>query len=380
MILKIPGKTFLLGEYLAMKTGESILLTNSPLFVMQADFKFEDFQVTELQSKDLTLDQLNKMNELLNVEFESEISFFKMDHDQHFCVRPQNSINQTELENSLLHKHFQIFHPESPAGKFIFRHREFFKHISIQWQDPYRNSGGLGASTAQYIGIIIFFYSQVFKLTKSRSLILDTELDQFEFGFTDFEHAKNNFKSTQHFHCNEKMRSLLLKNYQTDAWNGQGQKPSGQDFLAQLFGGQDWIWPDLSMIMVRTGFKLATHHHLQNLNHFECETLHKIYNLAIKAIEQRDIGILIQSVNAYADELENLGFVADHTKEIIKQLKRSHYVQAIKGCGAMGADLCLILCYQVDEEKLINELNEKSYQIAFKTSDLYDTGVMIYEN
>jgi mevalonate kinase len=88
----IPGKTFLLGEYVALFGGPSLVAATGPHF--EVDF----------------------------VEGEEE----------------------------------HPFHPKSPAGKYIAHHSSFFKKFSIEFHDPLQGQGGFGASTAQFIAVCSF--------------------------------------------------------------------------------------------------------------------------------------------------------------------------------------------------------------------------------
>lgn len=86
--LSIPGKTFLVGEYLALSGGPSLVLCTQPRFKLKVRLK-----------------------------------------------------NTSSL--------FGI-HPESPAGKFYAENKSFFDNFEIEFADPYEGAGGFGASTAQF--------------------------------------------------------------------------------------------------------------------------------------------------------------------------------------------------------------------------------------
>lgn len=45
------------------------------------------------------------------------------------------------------------FHPDSPAGKFSAAHARLFENLKVQFFDPLDSRGGFGASTAQYLGL-----------------------------------------------------------------------------------------------------------------------------------------------------------------------------------------------------------------------------------
>ena len=89
MILSCPAKTFLLGEYVALDGGPSLLVSTAPRF-----------QLT---------------------------------------IRNRGEA-QTQMP----------WHPSSPAGVLSDRHRDELEPWSFEFNDPYSGKGGLGASSAQF--------------------------------------------------------------------------------------------------------------------------------------------------------------------------------------------------------------------------------------
>lgn len=122
------------------------------------------------------------------------------------------------------------FHKDSPAGKFC---REMnISHLS--WRDPYAGLGGLGASSAQFVGAYRAYCSQ-------QNILFSAD--------------------------------KMLETYFQFAWSGKGECPSGYDVLAQIeeqcvliqqHCAISYAWPfsDLGFILLHTNQKLATHEHL----------------------------------------------------------------------------------------------------------------------
>ena len=101
MILSCPAKTFLLGEYVALDGGPSLLLSTGPRF-----------QLT---------------------------------------VRSAAASESGEVRAVSV-----PWHPASPAGVLFNRHREELSQWSFEFNDPYAGKGGLGASSAQFVLLYAF--------------------------------------------------------------------------------------------------------------------------------------------------------------------------------------------------------------------------------
>lgn len=94
--LLVPGKTFIVGEYLALLGESAIIACTSPNFELR--------------------------------------------------VTPSGNPAATSAE----------FHKESPAGKFVADNQAFFQRWDLKFVDPYEGAGGLGGSTAEFLASYIF--------------------------------------------------------------------------------------------------------------------------------------------------------------------------------------------------------------------------------
>lgn len=206
-------------------------------------------------------------------------------------------------------------HPASPAGRWWLAHQP--QDWGLRWHDPYQSVGGLGASTAQFLGVFSAYHA----ISKQR--------------FTRHE------------------LQFAYRNY---AWSGQGQPPSGYDLLAQFTGGGcvyvnglqqtilSWPFANLAFILVHTGHKVATHDHLAQLNlTTDLTELVQLVEHGYHAFQQGNNEQLITTVNAYYTALNRLHLVAPHTQALIKQLRHCPHILGAKGCGALGADVILLL-------------------------------------
>lgn len=249
--IKIPGKIFLWGEYVALQKGPAMLATFKPAFELQVG--------KEVDKEDLAI------------------------------------------------------HPQSPAGQWIAKHGSDFEKQKLHFSDPLKGQGGLGASTAQ------FALSYAFA---------EPEYDIWQ----------------------------MHKDYVQMASTGQGSAPSGYDLLAQVQGGIQFIeaknqtlksmnfpFKDLQIYFLHTGRKLATHEHLQTVKTQEYSQLEKISRQLVEAWERQDQRVWVSLINDYADELERINLVSEFTKSALCELQKESWSLAAKGCGAMGADLIMIV-------------------------------------
>lgn len=209
-----------------------------------------------------------------------------------------------------------IIHPESPAGIWWQQHNQSL--AKLVWRDPYKGIGGLGASSAQFLATY---------LATCTLQDLIPSIDD------------------------------MLEAYYQCAYTGKGLRPSGYDVIAQSKQGcvfinrknnciQSYNWPfhDLAFFLVHTGVKLATHHHLQERT-LPCQVddLSAIVDEAHQAFQKKDDMQLVKAINQYHCKLLELNLVSKHSLSLIEEFRSYPEVIGIKGCGALGADVLLVL-------------------------------------
>lgn len=279
----VPGKSFLAGEYLALKGGPSLLFASKPRF--------------ELLTKPGT--------------------------------------GKTEG-----------IHPESPAGKLIRDHRDFFANYDLNFIDPHEGRGGWGASTAQFLTAFVFNeWRASCELETLKSLSI----------------------------------SRLLESYWKYAWNGEGHRPSGADLVAQYKGSltlferltghvgvYGWTFADIDFALIPTGKKLATHEHLKALQDFDSTGLEAAVAILRAALVSGDSAEFVKGIKANAKALADLDFVAPHTQELCADMLKKPGVLAAKGCGALGADVMLVVFEKNQREQFKNQVTSKGLSHGFE--------------
>ena len=251
--LSAPGKTFLVGEYLALAGGPSILLSTGPRFQLKASLKSEDEAPTP-------------------------------------------------------------FADQSPAARLMSHYPRDFQDYKFKFTDPHEGAGGLGASSAQWA----LLYALKFGVSSRWEAVLDE--------------------------------------YHRCAWGGAGAAPSGADVVSQMHGGitwydgrefqarsLEWKFPSLSFTLIRTGAKLATHDHLRANPSAPTEILRQTVRETTQAFEDVNEDLLVASINRYAAVLQESGRTSENTLQLLNKINREPWAVASKGCGAMGADVVLVL-------------------------------------
>lgn len=246
----------------------------------------------------------------------------------------------------------QGIHPESPAGQWWAHHR--IPEQGLLWHDPYQGRGGLGASSAQFLAVYLAC-SYLLHVTPNRKAMLDA--------------------------------------YYQSAWRGDGLKPSGYDVLAQsqhrcvsinrqrnVIKTYDWVFKDISFLLLHSGQKLATHYHLQRATlPSSINQLAVTVDLAEAAFEQRNSEWLIQAVNTYQQQLADLHLVAPHSLHHLNAFRAQPDVLAAKGCGALGADVLLLVVPSNCLKTKVKELRLEGWTILATSDDLY-TGRALMKN
>jgi mevalonate kinase len=235
-------------------------------------------------------------------------------------------------------------HPESPAGRWWLK--QGYVDAGLQWHDPYQGRGGMGASSAQFLGAYLATI-----------------------------HLQNKLFNAQ----------AMLGAYLQCAWSGEGTPPSGYDVLAQSLQGCVYIhketascetypWPfkDIAFLLLHTGQKLATHQHLQTITlPKHIHQLASIVENAKQAFMQADSELMVEAVNAYHQQLKQMNLVAEHSLHHIAMFKEQQDILAVKGCGALGADVVLLLVPTDKETTISRHLTDSGWNILATSADLY---------
>jgi mevalonate kinase len=236
------------------------------------------------------------------------------------------------------------FHPDSPAGCWFEKYKTILERFDFAFNNPYQ-IGGLGASSAEFLAL--------YRLTQH---LLKKEILHPAQVITDYH-------------------SVLPK---------QALKPSGADIIGQYcqgitiyrpkenrFCAMDWQFDDLSLLLFHTGKKLATHEHLSTFNlQFSADELIHCSARAIVAYENRRVDEFIEAIQSYGQLLKQQHLLAEHSQVLLEQIARMPHVLASKGCGAMGADVLLVLCESSVSQDVIEQVAKLGIRFLASEKDI----------
>lgn len=285
MNYRVPGKTFLVGEYSVLLGGAALGLATKPYF----EFNF-----------------------------------------------------QIEFNNSF--QPFQI-HAESPAGLYLRAHKANQEVMQVGFLNPYISQGvrgGFGQSTAEYLAV----YGH---LNQGRTL--------------------NSFDQLR-----EEYRSLHRQ---------QKNAPSGVDLAFQYYGEvclarptekkyQSSRWPflDLDFFLVATGLKVPTYQHLLELDLGSLTSLPEQSEKVIESFLHKKSSAFVDELKNWVHLLQKKGLTHDFSIDLRAQIEKNKNVLCVKPCGALGADVLLVLFELNDREDVRRTLSDLQLKIVAQADDL----------
>lgn len=230
---------------------------------------------------------------------------------------------------------------EGPASVIL--KNSAYNDYEFHFSDPHHGRGGLGASSARFVLLHAFHDWLKFQGTKA---------DQ------------------------------LLAAYR-DAVRTQSEvMPSGYDVLAQFKGGLSfihwkksefdsvaWTLEDLDVILVRGPLKIATHMHLKNLSLGDTNEFEALAWRAFESIRGESSADFIESIQDFSKLLQARGLTVPESLELQNKIRAIPGVSAVKGCGALGADVIMAVVPVKDREKVLVQLRAMKIEIISTLSN-----------
>lgn len=221
------------------------------------------------------------------------------------------------------------FHPDSPAGLFLKKNN--LTPVKSVFVNPY-GGGGFGGSTAEFI--LSFF-------------------------------AEKNPESLQ----------SIFSEYLNLYSDRVAEKPSGADLVTQLMGnishiqisdGQvkhrflPWNFKNLDFLIFSTGLKVKTHEHLARLDRKLCVGLIEPSREVIAAYEANDEAGFKEMLKMWTSALKERHLTASEVLNLKETLETKISGIQVKPCGALGADVVIVLCAKEAKSRVLNEIQSLS--------------------
>lgn len=260
MIFTAKSKTFLLGEYVVRSGGSSIVLATNPEFQLVCE-KSDGASFAGLKNCDVA----------------------------------------------------------SPAREFYDLHAKTFEGLCISFIDPYKKSGGLGASSAQFT----LLYKLFLQLTGG------------SFNTSQFLHEYKSLK------CNLKSNPSGA-----DCVCQFNNQHTYFDSAAQIYENILWCFFDIDFAVFKSNVKISTSKHLEECGEIlndDLFSLNQCVKSAYCSFIANDSQMLADSVNKFYHILESNNLVIKSTKQIVSCMKNIGAVLAVKGCGALLADTIVVI-------------------------------------
>lgn len=233
------------------------------------------------------------------------------------------------------------FHVNSPAGILWQENESNLKNIKIEITEKFNNLGGFGRSTAEYLSVLIPGLNK---------------------NLTDFSVTR------------KKYQDLSLKS---------GAAASGADLAIQYFGNVtvvdssknnyasvEWKFKDYDFILVSTGRKVKTHEHVAQLDLKHVKSFVQVSDPIVQTYLKGSAIDFILGLKEWSRFLISESLTHPYSVELKNELEKNELVLCAKPCGALGADVILILCKKENSIQLQKDLAQMNLLIQGTSADL----------
>jgi hypothetical protein len=306
--LSIPLKTFLLGEYYVLRSGEALVLSSGPRFL---------FHVEKMA---LPLGTMDFQAQLIEAGFPAE----------------------------------------SPAHMRLLQKSEILKNIKFSFVDPLNGKGGFGASTAQYLCaelLIRLFGSSRFQDPNQVVQDLLRSTNSIWHSYRDDKYVSA-----------EGVRPSgadLVSQIVGGVMHLRVDPFVPTKFIWPFSDLQVVIVPTGQKLVTHEHLKGLR----GDIDTFE---LSHLFQMAIDAYTSSDsLGYCLSIQDTHAELLEQ-GLVSQSTAELVALLLMQKYVRAAKGCGAMGHDAVAVYIHPDNRNALDVWLSSQGLHALTSSDELAD--------
>ncbi len=245
-----------------------------------------------------------------------------------------------------------FFHSESPAGQWLKRYPSVSQSYHIESWDPHFGKGGFGLSSAQFNLAYLLWWILKGESPEKINLLKMWE----DYGSLKFP----------------------------------GQKPSGVDIISQWMGelclftpnpfyacSIQWPFPDLDFFLIRTGIKLSTWEHLNQIQvGKKFSALSDLAEKAFTYVKNSNTEAFVATLKEYANCLEQQNLVHQKTLFFLNEIKKVKLIVAAKGCGALGAEVIAVFFHPKDKQTVRDILAQTEFGKSSHEDNVADENIM----
>lgn len=329
----------MLGEYLALKGGPSLLINTPKHFV----FKF---------------------NSTGDTRFLLKISKKKTHPAFLLLENYKKQLNSTEV---------------SEFNKFF---------LLWSFKDPYQGEGGFGCSGAEFLAVYVVI--NLHKIFSKENSITKT---QFVRKWESFLNSEK--KDCNAFYEFKKLTSLgsgfdilsqlfgsmvFLQNSCEDLLLQTSNLESSKNIQHKEFS---WSFTEHKFAILKSTDKIETYKHLAELSMLKLEAAAKklkpIVKKALISFKTSNIEAFLPLVNEQQKILEKEELVCLSSVNSVKELNKIEEVLASKSCGALGADTFLIFYSRLNEKRIKEKIktSESLFSLLWMKDNYLSTGLKL---
>jgi mevalonate kinase len=326
LVLSVPSKTYLTGEYAVLVGGSALVLNTGPRFELRASRK--------------------------------------------------SAVSGSQAQSVAIGDGVVAGIPEAaPAVGWLKQREPLLRGWQLEFIDPHAGRGGFGASGAQFV--LVHAFTTLLQMNLESAMI---GVAQATSNTVEVVHSATKIETNALESVVAKIDTAIMLLDPKDVWNDYqvfSKQGSGADLLAQMEGhvaivnmekceasSQGWPYKDIGFMIARTGQKIPTHEHLTGLKN---ESLQALREPALEAVASfgRDSGVeFARKVKSYAYVLRELGFQSSHTLELLTPIEKQDWCLAAKGCGAFGVDTLLVLFAEQAREEALEFLRSRKLELV----------------
>ena len=236
---------------------------------------------------------------------------------------------------------FQLSHtyPQDALMEKVTKEFPVLKHYGLQISAPHKDLGGFGQSSATFRAIA--------NVLNEWGVIHPTSINEWYEWYLQF------------------------------TWpTKKGLQPSGLDFIAQTVEGCqfidrdkdmlqpcNWLVEHFGIVIAHMKHKVTTHQHLATISSQNSlfQPLDQYTHNAYHAIQTKNPTDLLHALEQFQTTIRTLGLEHPNTLECIQQLKKLPNILHARGCGALGADVILILTPKDQCQIVAKSIQNMSY-------------------